>query len=865
MAKEDRNYAALAGVTNSSRRTDADALAVPAGDPEQSTQPGAAGEGMSEDELLSMLQRYEDDSAEYTDTTLREVRDSSIKAYYQRPYGNEEPGWSQIITSTVSDTVNWILPDLLDLFISTDEAVKFNPRRAAEVKGAQASTDGCNYIFWQQNSGFHILHNAFWDALVLRTCAIHWRLEEKRTKRQQVFTGPGLIPTLMQSGLLTDPGMEVVSIEEVPGPMVPTPVPMQQPGMPMQQAGPGMQPGQPQQLVPGPAMTRIRVSKVETSRRVRIDCFEPENLRIARGWTSPLLEGCPYVARDLEISLSDLNELCDQLGVDRVDAEDLKGSQEPSASEGDVMRTDRTGDGSGDSFRADRNNLAIDSDDETATMGWLRIEWVLADYDGDGIAELREVYRLQDMILHHEEVEAIPCATGSPLLVPHKWDGQSVSEALEDLQLLHTELMRGVVNNAYSSNNPRKVVLTDKNGATLVNMNDLLDSDPGGYIRTTSMDAIRMEPVEYVGNDFMPLLDMVENAVEKRSGVTRQRLGMDPNAINTQRTLGETRIVDQASKQRIKLMGRALGETIVKPMFKGVQKLATSGKVDKLFFELRGEFVEIDPNEWIDGYDMSVNVGLGTGDREAQEKALAEEFQVQMSLLPTPLGQAGVVTPQQVYNTRAKLLSLRGFKNTSDFYTQPPAGPLPQQPPPKPESVQVAEIRAQTEAQKFQAESRQDFEKAKLDQERKLQEQLQQNEIQRQNDERDHEREMARIEAEKQIRLAEIASADRNNQRDNYTRLLTAQISAKAKPAPGAEGGESGAEGAESGAPVLDDATAASVAPDDDIRNALAEIIEHQRMPRSIVYQNGQPVGVQVGDQFKAAVRDAGGNITGLQ
>lgn len=850
MAKEDRNYAALAGVTNSSRRTGADALAVPAGDPEQSTQPGADGEGMSEDELLTMLQRYEDDSAEYTDTTLREVRDSSIKAYYQRPYGNEEPGWSQIITSTVSDTVNWILPDLLDLFISTDEAVKFNPRRAAEVKGAQASTDGCNYIFWQQNSGFHILHNAFWDALVLRTCAIHWRLEEKRTKRQQVFTGPGLIPTLMQAGMLADPSLEIVSVEDVPGPMVPSP--------PM----PGQPPG-PQQLVQGPPMTRVRVSKVETSRRVRIDCFEPENLRIARGWTSPLLEGCPYVARDLEISLSDLNELCDQLDVPRVEAEDLKGSQEPSASEGDVMRTDRTGDGSGDSFRADRNNLAIDAEDETATMGWLRIEWVLADLDGDGIAELREVYRLQDMILHHEEVEAIPCATGSPLLVPHKWDGQSVSEALEDLQLLHTELMRGVVNNAYSSNNPRKVVLTDKNGATLVNMNDLLDSDPGGYIRTTSMDAIRMEATDYVGNDFMPLLDMVENAVEKRSGVTRQRLGMDPNAINTQRTLGETRIVDQASKQRIKLMGRALGETIVKPMFKGVQKLATSGKVDKLFFELRGEFVEIDPNEWIDGYDMSVNVGLGTGDREAQEKALAEEFQVQMSLLPTPLGQAGVVTPQQVYNTRAKLLSLRGFKNTSDFYTQPPPGPLPPQPPQVPEQVQVAKIKAETEAQKFQAESRQDFEKARLDSERKSQEMLQQNEIQRQNDERDHEREMARIQAQKDIRLAEIASADRLNQRDNYTRLLTAQMGAGAKAA--ATGG-AGGPSAPDGAPVLDDATAASVAPDDDIRMALAEIIEHQRMPRSIVYgPDGRPAGVQVGDQFRPAARDAGGNITGLQ
>jgi hypothetical protein len=835
MAKDDRNYAALAGVTNSSRRTDADALPGDAGDQESST-----AEVMSDDELLQMLQRYEDDSAEYTDTTLREVRDSSIKAYYQRPYGNELPGWSNIVTSTVSDTVNWILPDLLDLFISTDEAVKFNPRRATEVKGARASTDGCNYIFWQQNSGFHVLHNAFWDALVLRTCAVHWRLEEKRVKRQQVFTGPGLIPTLMQSGMLADPSMQIVSVDEVPGQMM---------------QAPPQAPGQPPQMIPGPPMTRLRVSKIETTRRVRIDCFEPENLRIARGWTSPLLDGCPYVARDLEISLSDLNELCDQLGVERVDAADLKGSQEPSSSDAETTRFDRTGDGSG--TLRNRSDVDVDSEDPSATMGWLRIEWVLADFDGDGIAELREVYRLQDMILHHEEVESVPCATGSPLLVPHKWDGQSVAEALEDLQLLHTELLRGVVNNAYASNNPRKVVQTDRNGATLVDMDDLLDSDPGGYIRTKDMNAIRMEPTEYVGNNFMPLLDMVENAVEKRSGVTRQRLGMDPNAINTQRTLGETRIMDQASKQRIKLIGRALGETVVKPMFKGIQKLATSGKVDPLFFELRGEFAEIDPNEWVDGYDMSVNVGLGTGDRESQEKALSEEFGVQMSLLQTPLGAAGVVTPQQVYNTRARLLSLRGFKNTSDFYTQPPPGPMPPPKPQPPEAVLVANIKAQNEAQKFQAESRQEFAKAKLDAERKTQEMLQQNEIQRQNDERDHERELARIAMQKEIELAKIATGDAMNQRDNNTRLLVAQMG---------KGAAAGQAVGPDGAPVLDPQTAESVDPQDDIRNALALIIESQRAPKTIVYgQDGRPAGVQVGDQFRPAERDAGGNIIGLQ
>ena len=129
---------------------------------------------MDEQKLLSILQQHEDDSSEYTFGTLQQERQQSVKDYYQRPYGNEEPGWSQAITSDVQDTVEWALPDLVDIFVSSDDAVVFDPTRAAEADGAQQATDTCNYVFYKQNSGVTLLLSLFKDALIEKTGVAHW-------------------------------------------------------------------------------------------------------------------------------------------------------------------------------------------------------------------------------------------------------------------------------------------------------------------------------------------------------------------------------------------------------------------------------------------------------------------------------------------------------------------------------------------------------------------------------------------------------------------------------------------------------------------------------------------------------------------
>lgn len=722
---------------------------------------------MDEDKLLDMLQELESNSAQFVWGTLAQERREAMREYYRQPYGNEEPGWSSIVTSEVQDTVEWILPDLLDMFVSNDEAVVFEPTQAADAKGAEQATDAANYVFYKQNNGFLQLYTAFKDALMVKNCAVHWRKETERFNEKIPVNGA----SYEMLALLLHDDDNIVSAEQVQQPMM-------DPATGRPAIGPD---GQPMMQT----LFNAIISRPSERKVIKIDAFEPDNLLVYRNWTSPLLEKCPYVARNMEVSLSDLK----QMGFDDVTAEELAASDQPSFGASLEERNSR---------RGLTNELIdptgqVDAEDESLTLGYLRIEWVLVDFDGDGIAERREVYRLADKILSNEECDEVPVATGSPIIVQHRWDGMSVAEIMSDLQMLKTELTRGVVNNAYLANNPRQTVLTDPNGGPFADVDAMLDNRPGVVIPVKRADAIGGDATPFVGNQMFPLLEYVDQMGEKRTGVSKQQQGLDPNALRPDRTAAEVMMTANAAKSRIKLIARILAETVVKPTFRGVLRLLTSGDMQPLAFRLRGEFVELDPNEWHDGYDMTVNVGLGTGDKEKQLAVLGGIFKTQMGFATSPMGEM-FVTPEQLFNTQSKMIQLGGFKNVGDFLNDPgPQAKLPSPPPPPPDpSITVAQIRAQAEEQKGQREAHLDAQRVAFDQQLKDRDQQNQLALQSSNDARDAERERMKIESHERIEMQRIAAdaAEKQAQRDHdrwkieldaSVRIECANIASKAK------------------------------------------------------------------------------------
>lgn len=705
---------------------------------------------MTDEDLLHHLQVLEEDSSTFTWGRLGSEREKGMREYYRMPYGSEEQGRSDIVTSEVQDTIEWILPDLLDIFVSTDKAVTFDPTEQKDVKGAEQATDACNYVFYKQNNGFLVLYTAFKDALMVKNCAVHWRKEERRVKTVVPVMGATdeeLAAVLADSG----EDAEIESASEIP----PQPMP-----------GPDGIP------VMGPVRYNARICKTEKRKTICVEAFAPENLLIKRDWTSPILADCPYVCRNMPVSLSELHEM----GYTDVTPEELRASDDAGISADSSFRANRAG----TTDEAHDDGMVSDADD-SQVQGFLRIEYVLVDYDGDGISERRCIFRLKQKILKNEEASHVPFATASPILIQHRWDGMSIAEMVSDLQKLRTEWTRQMVDGGRLAMNPKTRVLTDSNWSPLANIDDLLDPRPGWPVRVRDVNAVTEMATPWNPAQMFPMLEHIDGMLSKRTGVTNQSQGLDPNALNRGGKY-EERVMNSAAK-RIKLIARVFAEILVKPIFQGMLKLLTDGDMARISMLLRNEFVQYDPSEWRDSYDMTANVGLGTGDRDFQTAVLHGVAQRQAGIAMSPFGRL-LVTPKNVYNVESRLLEYAGFKNVSDFFQDPGdklPEPVQQQPPPQ---VLVKQMELAADAHKFQAETVADREKRQLEHAARIEEARAQLELQAANDARDAEREAMKAAHDAQVAElnAQIEASRLEIERykidaDNTARITVAQIS----------------------------------------------------------------------------------------
>ena len=734
---------------------------------------------LKDDELLEILRRKESEASHYVNGQLSIDREIAMREYHRMPYGNEEEGWSQIVASDVQDTVEWILPALLKTFSSTDKAVCFEPTKESDVKGAEQATDACNYVFYKQNNGFLTLYTAIKDMLIVRNCAVMWRKETVETVSSVPFKQATneMLAMLMQE---EDAEIQEVREETVLNEM-----------------------DEPVQVFTG------RMKKTEKKTVCKVEAFNPDSLLVEPTWTSPLLAECPYVARKMRVTLSELA----LMGFKDVTAADLRASM--NSEDDRLFRVDS-------SLTQNSFSQDFESEDDSMVEGWLRIEYALVDADDDGIAERLCVYRLDTKILKQEVCTHVPIATASPFLNTHRWDGASIHDAVNDLQKLHSDLLRQTINNLTLTNNPRTKVLVDGQGGMRANIDDLLNSRIGGIIRVNQQDAVMEQTVPFTAGASLPMFEYLQTMRENRTGVSRTSQGLNPDSLNNTAT---GRQIDQtAAMQRIELIARVVAETLVKPIFQGILKLLTDGGMEKLSFRLRDEFVEYDPNEWRDSYDMTVNVGLGSGDSQLKMQQLTTIMQLQRE------GMAiGLVEPKHIYHAASRLVETAGFKDVQNFLQDPETAPS--KPPQTPIEIQIEQMRLaataqenekdrQNEINKFQAETQMSMQVEDKKESTKLHEIQANLELQAENDRRDGEREVMKAQLDAQLKEQEIEFGKWKAELDSQTKIYIEQLKLGSQQ---------------------------NVQQEGDINNALAAsiegfrtVIEKMQQPKTIVHSSGR-------------------------
>ena len=677
----------------------------------------------TDEDLLSFLEAEQADAFHYNDSQIAAKREQAMRDYLRFPYGTEQEGRSNVITSDVFDTVEGILPDLVEVFVSSDKAVVFDPVQAEDEEGAKQATHGCNHVFYKQNNGFLLLYTAAKDALLLRTGGLKWYWEVKRTPNFETVVGDEMQIALH---LVMNPDAEVIGQEEVEHEFTPEENAQRAAALMM-----GVE------LPPPPRKLKIRTKTIKKRGQVRVVALPAYELEVSARHNSILLDDCAYVAHKSEKTLSDIHEL----GFTDVTVDDVRAAQnEARTQDAEFYDTLR-----GEDIKRDATEL-----NDAMVRGWLREEYVLYDRDGDGVAERLKVIRLGKKILECEEFSHVPIAAWTPYILTHKFDGISVADLVSDIQRITTDILRNQIDNLALANNQETVVLTDANGKPKANIDDLLNRRVGGIMREQVAGAIRPYAERWQGIEAMPMVEMVSQIKEKRTGYSPVVPGLDADALN--KTATEVSKQTNERQKRMKLMARIMAEALVKPMFRGIFKTLTDYCMEKLSFRLNGTFVSYDPQEWRDGYDMTINVGIGSGDTMQQSAFLMQVAQAQVAIAQSPYAPL-LLDPEKVFNVQARLIELAGFKNPEEFINNPQGKQLPPQGPPP--DVQKEQMKG--EIQKALQESKNEVALAQKRAEL---------ELQAANDMRDAQREREKAQMQAEIEAMKQQYADQAHARD---------------------------------------------------------------------------------------------------
>lgn len=626
---------------------------------------------LSDRELLNIVENEEKRALGWGDGELNQERETLLRYYNQELYGNEVEGRSQVVTSEVQDTVEWILPSLMRMFTGSDKAVEFEPERPNDEEATKQATDACNYVFYKQNNGFLTLYAFFKDALIQKNgyCKVYY--ENRDRVRKEMYQGLTIEQLLM---LDQDKNVKIIAANSYPDPTAPQMMPMPQ------AVGEAM--GQAPQM---PMLYDVQVEVSEQYGKVCVDPVPPEEMLISPDLNTVDLQKSTFVAQRCEKTLSDLREM----GYDIEDTEILGASD--NELETSPERLARR--------RYDEEELAEVAEPSNKPMKkvWVTEAYIRVDYDGDGVTELRKVIKAGKKLLENEEAEVIPFAAITPNIMTHRHFGKSVAEMVADLQIIKSTITRQVLDNIYQTNAPRNAVLTTKDGEPMANLDDLLTIRMGGVVREYEREAVRPLAVPFMGQHGLAMMQYLDTVKDARVGFTGQFSGLDPDALN--KTARGAVLQQSNAMQRIELIARIFAETGVKQLFKLILHCLNKYHGKQLMVRLRDRFVAMDPRNWSTQWDMTTNVGLGTGDKDQQLMHLMRIAQMQGTALQMPGGQL-MLTPKNLYHTATKIVENAGFKNIEDFWTDPGDQQFPQPGPPP--QVQVEQMRSQTRQQEMQ-------------------------------------------------------------------------------------------------------------------------------------------------------------------
>ncbi len=809
---------------------------------------------MTEDELSNIIQHGITSSTGGllgSGSDLSNQRRQAMDYYLQKPYGNEIDGRSKIVTSEVSDVIEWMLPALLEIFTASGDLFKFEPVGLEDEDAAKQATDYINHVFFKDNEGFQILLDWFKDALLQKNGITRCEWDDSVVTRRYSYTGLDIEAIQI---IESEKGIEIVeSSEDEDG------------------------------------FFAITVLRTEPKGRIRVFGVPPENFLISRRATS--IKNAAYTGDEERVTISDLLAA----GYDKETVHSIPSGDAQDFSQERIARYDVD-----DDWPEGAEGLGLDP---AMREVWVTTSYVKVDFDGDGIAELRRVVTAGSglAILENIEADNSPYCSLTPVPMPHRFNGRSVADWTMDIQFSKSTFLRQWHDNLYQSNNAVKAV------SKKVNLEDLLTPRIGGVVRVdTTVGDVGAHIAPQITAPFGPQiiggLEYMDKVMQSRTG--HSPFGSDglPAELNKTAT-GITAVLGERQK-RLQLVARVFAETGVKDLGKKILGLVIKHQDRARTIRLRGEWVEIDPRAWNSEMDVSLTVGLGYGSKDQQLAVMQGTLDIQQQMVASQGGPSGpLIFPENIHAAMKKWLEAGGMKNTDAFVSDPEDPNVKERmknappPPPDPKLVEVekkAELAAREVEIKFEQDQaseqryarKDEIERTRKDAEAAAEHDRAMREIELENERKTHQinlhhqLEVARIEAELGLKEGKLNAdahlADKKAHDDSEQAASKAdrehQI-AKFKADPEGvidhitEGVDKTLHDMSEIASAVESATLELGTTADAVNNAVLSVndaVEQINAPKEIIYKGKKAVGVKQGSKTRK-IKYNGDKVAGLE
>lgn len=596
----------------------------------------------------------------------------------------EIDGRSRVVDTTVRNTVLGMQAPLMKIFYGGDNIFEFEETQQEDAPKAKMISAYVNHIFRKSNPGYLIAATWIREALLLKKGIVMCWWDAAEVESREEYNGMTDVQLAM---LMDDPEIEVTEAtpreDEEAGRQKAKAI--EQAGAQLQQmaATPAESPQAWQQLKqaqqqfaamqaqPVPVLYDVTCKRVKTGGRLRIENVPPEEFRISRKAKS--INDTPFVGREFSRRVFEL----EAAGYDVPD--DLPSGGRPESME----RTQRERFNDELGLRDDSSHV-----DPSQREVWVSESYLQVDFDNDGIPEWRKVVKVGDVVLANEEFDEPPFVALGAIPMPHQFFDLCPADLAVEPQKIKTSLKRAQLDNMYLQVNGRSWAVTGQ-----VNLDDLLRSTPGGVVRVQQPGAVgRLD--QGIGDmaGAMQLTQFFDLEAEEATGWSKQSQG--GNGMALQQTATAANIITNRADMRVEDIARYMAETGWTELGNKILRLVTRYQNKPEMIKVAGEWVNVDPREWTNNFDLTVNVGLGTGNKDQLIQHLMMMGQLQMQG-----AQFGITRPENLFASGMKIANALGFKDGATFFTDPTKNPPPQQPNPEAAKAQAQQQMHQAEMQ----------------------------------------------------------------------------------------------------------------------------------------------------------------------